>query len=206
MQSGFAAFRVRFKAMREWVWRAIVLLVVFLFFHDPDAASRNRLYAMARRNKYEVKRFVKFAIVGISGLIVDYAMLNILVYGFGVSSALAIAVAFVLAATNNFVWNILWVYPESRETFWRHFPTFLVVNAVGLGINELILFLFERPIEALFNSHVIGLNLTKAIAAVIVMMWNFFVNRFVTFRHVKWSRADNIPGASDSENQVESAL
>ncbi len=206
MQSGFVTFRVRFKAMREWVWRASVWLVVFLFFHDPDAASRNRLYAMARRNKYEVKRFVKFAIVGISGLIVDYAMLNILVYGFGVSSALAIAVAFVLAATNNFVWNILWVYPESRASFWRHFPTFLIVNAVGLGINELILFLFERPIEALFNSHVIGLNLTKAIAAVIVMMWNFFVNRFVTFRHVKWSRADNAASASDSDNQVESAL
>lgn len=206
MQSGFALFRSRFRAVREWVWRAIVSLGVFLFFHDPDAASRSRLYVIARRNKYEVKRFVKFAIVGASGLVVDYAMLNLLVYGFGVSSALAIAVAFVLAATNNFVWNILWVYPESRETFWRHFPTFLIVNAVGLGINELILFLFEQPIGALFNSHVIGLNLTKAIAAIVVMMWNFFVNRFVTFRHVKWARAENTTASGDSENQVESAL
>ncbi len=206
MQSGFAAFRVRFKAMREWVWGAIVSLVVFLFFHDPDAASRNRLYAIARRNKYEVKRFVKFAIVGISGLVVDYAMLNILVYGFGVQSAIAIAVAFVLAATNNFVWNILWVYPESRASFWRHFPTFLTVNAVGLGINELILFLFEQPIEALFSNHVIGLNLTKAIAAIVVMMWNFFVNRFVTFRHVKWSPGASAASPKETENQVESAL
>lgn len=206
IRSGFAAFRVRFKALREWVWRAIVSGLIFLFFHDPDAASRNKLYAIARRNKYEVKRFVKFAIVGISGLVVDYAMLNLLVYSFAVPSAIAIAVAFMLAATNNFVWNILWVYPESRASFWRHFPTFLIVNAVGLGINELILFLFERPIEALFNSHVIGLNLTKAIAAVIVMMWNFFVNRFFTFRHVKWSRVDRPLVGEQSENQVESAL
>ncbi len=206
MQASLIAFRVRFKAMREWVWRALVSGLVFIFFHDPEAASRNKLYAIARRNKYEVKRFVKFAIVGASGLVVDYAMLNLLVYGFGVQSAVAIAVAFVLAATNNFVWNILWVYPESRASFWRHFPTFLIVNAVGLGINELILFLFERPIEALFNSHVIGLNVTKAIAAVIVMIWNFVVNRFVTFRHVRWSRADSATGAGDSENQVESAL
>lgn len=206
MQSGFALFRSRFRALREWTWRALVSLVVFIFFHDPEAASRNRLYAVARRNKYEVKRFVKFAIVGASGLVVDYAMLNLLVYGFGASSALAIAIAFVLAASNNFVWNILWVYPESRESFWRHFPIFLIVNAGGLGINELILFLFEQPIEALFNSHVIGLNITKAIAAVVVMIWNFFVNRFVTFRHVKWSRAENTNPAGDAGNQIESAL
>ena len=206
MQPSFATFRVRFKAVREWVWHAIVSVLVFLFFHDPEAASRNKLYAVARRNKSEVKRFVKFAIVGVSGLVVDYSTLNILVYGFGVSSALAIAIAFVVAATNNFAWNILWVYPESRKSFWRHFPTFLIVNAVGLGINELILFLFERPIELLFNSHVIGLNLTKAIAAIIVMVWNFLVNRFVTFRHVKWSKTDGARSTGDSEEQVESAL
>jgi len=200
MQASLIAFRVRFKAMREWVWRALVSGLVFIFFHDPEAASRNKLYAIARRNKYEVKRFVKFAIVGVSGLVVDYAMLNLLVYGFGARSAVAIAVAFVLAATNNFVWNILWVYPESRASFWRHFPTFLIVNAVGLGINELILFLFERPIEALFNNHVIGLNLTKAIAAVIVMIWNFVVNRFVTFRHVKWSKAEAAQSHDESED------
>ena len=30
----------------------------------------------------------------------------------------------------------------------------------------------------------IGLNLTKAIAAIIVMMWNFFINRYWTYNDV----------------------
>ncbi|MCL5995537.1 MAG: GtrA family protein [Chloroflexi bacterium] len=170
------------------------------------SVKSTRLYGAARENKQEVKRFVKFAVVGFSGLIVDYTVLNILAHIFDVASWLAIAIAFVVAASNNFVWNRLWVYPESRQhSLWKHFPTFLIVNAVGLGINELILFLFELPIEQLVGSSIIGLNLTKAIAAVIVMAWNFLVNRFVTFRDVKWQRNARKPAVEQKE-QFESAL
>ena len=166
-----------------------------------------KLYGTARANKHEVKRFVKFMVVGFSGLIVDFALLNILAHVFNVASWLAIAIAFVFAAINNFIWNRLWVYPESRQhSLWRHLPTFLLVNAVGLGINELILFLFERPIESIVGSPVIGLNLTKAIAAVIVMLWNFIVNRLVTFRDVKWQTSVSAPVDDVGDEQVASAL
>ncbi len=164
----------------------------------------SRLYGVARENKTEVKRFVKFTIVGFSGLVVDFTMLNILAYLFHLPSWLAVALAFVTAATNNFIWNRLWVYPESRRhSVWKHFPTFLLVNAVGLLINELILFLFELPIQNLLSSAVLGLNLTKAIAAAIVMLWNFIVNRFVTFRDVKWQKRTLSPVV---EEPLESAL
>ncbi|MCL4505935.1 MAG: GtrA family protein [Chloroflexi bacterium] len=168
------------------------------------SVKATRLYGVARENKTEVKRFVKFTIVGFSGLIVDFTTLNILAYVFHFPSWLAIAVAFIVAATNNFIWNRLWVYPESRKhSIWKHFPTFLLVNAVGLFINELILFLFEYPIQNLLGNAVLGLNLTKAIAAVIVMVWNFVVNRFVTFRDVKWQKRTLVPIV---EEQIESAL
>ncbi|HEY3342877.1 MAG TPA: GtrA family protein [Anaerolineae bacterium] len=165
-----------------------------------------RLYGAARANKQEVKRFVKFMVVGFSGLIVDFTVLNILAHIFNVQSWLAVAVAFTVAATNNFIWNRLWVYPESRkESIWKTFPTFFLVNAVGLGINELILFLFELPISNFLGSEFWGLNVTKGIAAVIVMIWNFVVNRFVTFREVKWQAGGKSAGAEEA-NQYESAL
>jgi len=201
------SFRRQFQAFRERVWHAFVTVLVSIFFHDRETASKSRIYTAARRNKTEVKRFFKFAIVGFSGLVVDFTVLNILAHILHVDSAIAIAIAFIVAATNNFIWNIVWVYPESRASVWRQFPTFLVVNAVGLAINELILFLFESPMERLVGSPIIGLNLTKAIAAVIVMMWNFFVNRFVTFRHVKWGRSSAmLPDEQNEQEQIESAL
>ena len=168
-----------------------------------------KLYGTARANKQEVKRFVKFAVVGFSGLIVDYSILNILAHIFNVESWLAIAVAFIIAAINNFIWNRLWVYPESQKhSVWKHFPTFFIVNAVGLGINELILFLFEIPITLLLVSEFWGLNFTKAIAAAIVMLWNFLVNRFVTFRDVKWQKnvAKVVAEVAEEAEQYESAL
>ncbi len=158
----------------------------------PEPVKGTRLYGVARRNKPEVKRFVKFAITGFVGLIIDFAALNILAHVLNVAEPLAVAIAFIIAATNNYIWNRLWVYPESRnEKKRKQMPVFLAVNAAGLFINEAVLFLFYVPISALLGSTVIGLNLTKAIGAFIVMMWNFFVNRFVTFRNVKWQK--NLP-------------
>ncbi|HQV29957.1 MAG TPA: GtrA family protein [Thermoflexales bacterium] len=156
-------------------------------------------------NKPEVQRFIKFAVTGGVGLVIDYIVLNILAHVFDVPSPIAIAVAFVCAALNNFIWNRLWVYPESRSQPKRKLlPVFMAVNAMGLGINELTLLLLEAPLSALFGSAFLGLNVTKAIGAGIVMIWNFVVNRLVTFRSVKWGTA-GATGTSDP-GEIDSAL
>lgn len=181
--------------------------------------KNTKLYGVARKNKKEVKRFGKFAIVGLSGLVIDVLLLNILERYFGFSVAVAVAVAFIVAATNNFVWNRLWVYPESRtQPKRKQLPTFLAVNAAGLVINEIIFLLFQAsitslvlliPISLVVKHHQgIGLNATKAIAAVVVMVWNFVVNRMVTFRDVKWQTNTGapLPPAADDDERIDSAL
>ena len=160
---------------------------------------------LLQSNKPEVRRFIKFAVTGGVGLVIDYIVLNILAHVFDVPSPIAIAVAFMCAALNNFIWNRLWVYPESRSQPKRKLlPVFMAVNAMGLGINELTLLLLELPLSALFGSAILGLNVTKAIGAAIVMVRNFVVNRLVTFRSVKWGTA-GATGASDSV-EIDSAL
>ena len=93
---------------------------------DMKLVKSTKLYGAARANKQEVMRFAKFMVVGFSGLIVDYTVLNVLAHIFNVESWLAVAVAFTVAATNNFIWNRLWVYPESRkDSLWKTFPHLL---------------------------------------------------------------------------------
>lgn len=165
----------------------------------PASVRGTRFYGLAHRNKPEIERFVKFAIVGAGGLVIDIVLLNIFERNLGMPVPLAVALAFIIAATNNFIWNRLWVYPESRiQKKRRQMPVFLAVNAAGLLINELIFLVFLAPITALMSmmpiplvqSHYrgVGLNVTKLFAAIIVMIWNFVVNRLVTFRMVKWNR------------------
>jgi putative flippase GtrA len=180
--------------------------------------KNTKLYGVARKNKKEVKRFGKFAIVGLSGLFIDVLLLNILERYFGFSVPLAVAIAFVVAATNNFVWNRLWVYPESRtQPKRKQLPTFLAVNAAGLVINEIIFLLFQAsitslmlliPISLVVKHHQgIGLNVTKAIAAAVVMVWNFVVNRMVTFKDVKWQTNTGAPlPPADDDERIDSAL
>jgi putative flippase GtrA len=179
----------------------------------PDSVKGGRLYGIARDNKHEVKRFGKFAIVGFSGLFIDIMLLNLFERNLHMPVPLAVACAFAIAAVNNFTWTRLWVYPESRATPKRkQLPVFLAVNTAGLLINELIFLLFQMAITSLvalvpiafvqMHFRGIGLNVTKLIAAVIVMLWNFFVNRFVTFRNVKWQKAEVV----EEPPAIESAL
>ena len=162
---------------------------------------------IARQNKTEVKRFGKFLVVGASGALIDFVLLNIITRF--LPKEISVGLSFIFAASNNFIWNRLWVYPESRRFTKRtQMPVFLAVNAVGLGINLLIFRLFNTPIDAivkaipinLISSHYlgIGLNLTKVLATAVVLIWNFVVNRLVTFR--KALQPD------DDAHEIDSAL
>ena len=166
--------------------------------------KNTKLYNAAHGQRNEIKQFIKFAIVGGSGLIVDYLVLNVLTQLFSVNPFYAIAIAFACAATSNYVWNRLWVYPETRQVQKRkQMPTFIAVNVIGLGINWLIYLVLNSPLAALFGSAFLGLNITKAISALVVMMWNFVVNRLVTFRGANRMLAHQ---QAESQAPIDSAL
>ncbi len=93
----------------------------------PASVKGTRLYGAARNNKHEVKRFGRFAVVGMSGLVIDIVLLNVFERNLGMPVSVAVALAFVIAAVNNFVWTRLWVYPNRAayksagkcRFFWR---------------------------------------------------------------------------------------
>jgi putative flippase GtrA len=59
-----------------------------------------------------------------------------------------------------------------------------LVNVIGLGINNLVLV----NLAALFGHFIpdpFDYNLAKAIAIIIVLFWNFGINRIWTYRGIK---------------------
>jgi len=112
---------------------------------------------------------------------------------------LANTCSFSAAVLSNFTWNRYWTYPDSRSKPIRtQLLQFFVVNAVGWGINTGILVLLRGPCVALVGAlgagtalladpalvYKIGYNLAKATATVVVLFWNFFVNRLWTYSDV----------------------
>jgi putative flippase GtrA len=142
----------------------------------------------------ERNRFLKFAAVGALGAVIDFGVMNLLTHLANMPLVLAGTISFMFAVASNFVWNRVWTYPESRS---RHVMSqlgmFFVVNAAGVALRIPTLHYLEPPIlqflERLFNSspqstEVYARNLTLAVAVGIVMLWNYFVNRYWTYNDI----------------------
>jgi uncharacterized membrane-anchored protein YitT (DUF2179 family) len=69
---------------------------------------------------------------------------------------------------------------------------FFAVNIAGLAIRLPILHYLEPPMDGLFaqlSLHIfspvfLGKNFTLAVAVGVVMLWNFFINRYWTYNDV----------------------
>ncbi len=139
----------------------------------------------------ERRRFLRFALVGISGSVVDFGVFNLLSTLLLVSPTLSQAVSFTLGVLNNFTWNRLWTYPETRANpILKQLGQFGVVNIFGLSIRTLLFTVIQKPIINLaaryiphfWNPTAVGHNLSLALVILVVMLWNYFVNRYWTFK------------------------
>jgi putative flippase GtrA len=85
---------------------------------------------------------------------------------------------------NNYTWNRLWTFKESRKAKKRRqLVKFAMVSLVGLLLNSLIVLIMAVILEP-FVSEPLSYNLAKVIATGIILFWNFGANRFWTFRTV----------------------
>jgi putative flippase GtrA len=146
-------------------------------------------------NSRERSRFIRFAIVGVIGAVVDFGTMNLLSHIFAMSLVWAGTISFIAAIISNFTWNRYWTYPDSRsKPIVQQLIMFAIVSMIGLLIRVPTLALLEPPMERLFASLPVQLpyfppnfyadNLTLAIAVIIVMFWNFFINRYWTYNDV----------------------
>jgi putative flippase GtrA len=53
--------------------------------------------------------------VGALGALIDFAVMNLLSHWAQFSLVLAGTISFICAVMNNFTWNRIWTYPESRS-------------------------------------------------------------------------------------------
>jgi putative flippase GtrA len=146
-------------------------------------------------NPNERLRFLKFAIVGAIGSVIDFGIMNLLVWLAHATLTVAGTVSFICAVISNFTWNRFWTYPESRsKPLAGQLGQFALVNTAGLLIRYPILYFGEPlldkilsglPVQPVSLLHtLLSHNLTLAIAIGVVMLWNFFVNRYWTYNDI----------------------
>ncbi|MBU6343030.1 MAG: GtrA family protein [Bacteroidetes bacterium] len=120
-------------------------------------------------------KFIKFGIVGFSGVGVDFGTTWLCKEKMGINRYLANSIGFSAAVISNYILNRLWTFHSTDPGIALQFGKFLVVALVGLGLNNAILFwLHEQKGKQFYFS--------KLLATAIVMLWNFGANYLFTFK------------------------
>jgi len=151
--------------------------------------SRGRLSKIHRN--FPAKAFFRFALVGLSGVFIDMAMLYLLHTGLGIPLTRSKILAAEVAILNNFIWNDLWTFAaisRSQKGWGARFKRFLKFNMIclaGLMLNVLALNLIYNLIFGQRWAY-----LANLIAIGLVTVWNFWLNLKLSWRvtHVDPSR------------------
>jgi dolichol-phosphate mannosyltransferase len=174
-------FRERTEGQSKVTWRVYVDYLRHL--------ARLRLSALS------TTRFLRFALVGAAGVLVDMAFLFLLsdprALGFGLTRSKIAAAE--LAIINNFLWNDAWTFRDlvggqrGAGHKLRRLLKFNAVCGIGLAINVALLNLQYNVFH--MNRYVANLVAIGAVTA-----WNYWLNLRLNWRDT---------GASPVESQAD---
>lgn len=121
--------------------------------------------------------FIKYTCVGISGTIIDVVLVYWLYSIYHISLFWSTFLAFIFAATNNFILNRFWTFHTTntaQTSFKRQYIKFLLVSSIGLILTICLMYIAVDRMHI----HVI---FAKIGVSVVVLSWNFLANKLWTF-------------------------
>ena len=139
-----------------------------------------------------VNRFLRFAVVGLSGVMVDMGLLFLLsdptMLGWGLTRSKLLGAE--AAIINNFLWNDVWTFGDvsahqrGLDQRLRRFGKFQLICLAGVAINTVLL-------NLQFNLLHMNRYVANAVAIAAVTGWNFWLNLKLSWRGADPARAAN---------------
>ena len=146
-------------------------------FADKIKALRNRF-----PRKSLLGQFLRYLVTGGLAFVVDFGLFALCLYIWEWHYLLANLVGLVAGLVLNHTMSIVWVFTACERTLEKRkvmeFTLFALVGIAGVGINQLLMFLMVGVFD--WNE-----MLSKMIAAVLVLMWNFGARKLMLFREKK---------------------
>lgn len=122
------------------------------------------------------RQIFRFGLVGGLCFLIDYILLALLVEAAGLHPVSASAVSFCVSVTVNYLLSMHFVFQRREDTgHLRELAEFVVLSAVGLGINELLMYLGTEGLGVHYL-------LVKIAATAIVMVYNFVSRKLLLER------------------------
>ena len=126
-------------------------------------------------DKLFIFKFLKFGVVGFSGIFVDFGVTYLFKEIIKINKYISNAIGFICAATSNYILNRIWTFQSENADVATEYGKFMLVSAIGLGINSLTLYILTDKFKWNFY-------LSKIFAIGMATLWNFFANLLFTFK------------------------
>jgi putative flippase GtrA len=123
-----------------------------------------------------VRQFLKFGVVGASGMVVNFVVAHALEKTTPLSWFADFAIGFMVGGISNYVLNRIWTFGSRRNPLVEGLQ-FLTVSAIALLLGKIVFTLAERSGFRHFT-------LTWLVATLAGIFVNFFLNKYWTFRHL----------------------
>lgn len=119
-------------------------------------------------------KFVKFGVVGFSGVFVDFGFTYVCKEWLKVQKYVANAIGFSIAASSNYYLNRVWTFNSQNPEIAVEYGRFFFISLIGLLISTLVIYFLVTKVKMNFY-------LAKLLAIIVVTIWNFFINLNFTF-------------------------
>ncbi|MBS1681179.1 MAG: GtrA family protein [Bacteroidetes bacterium] len=129
---------------------------------------------MTQPNELFLYKFLKFGVVGMSGMLVDFGITYLFKEKIKINKYIANTLGFFSAASSNFIFNRIWTFESSDPEITPQYLWFLLIAVVGVMFSNAIIYLLHGRFKWNFY-------FAKLISIGVVLFWNFFANYFITF-------------------------
>jgi putative flippase GtrA len=136
--------------------------------------SKN-IQSLLRKTDKTSLQIIRYFVVGGIAFFVDFITLFILTKYIGLYYLLSATISFLLGLIINYIISINWVFSKRTLRNVKHeFFIFTVIGIIGLFFNNIIIWFFTEFIKVFYLY-------SKIIAAIIVLLWNFFARKLILF-------------------------
>jgi dolichol-phosphate mannosyltransferase len=170
-------FQERLEGASKVTWRQYIDYI----HHLLRLRVGGRLSQLHQR--FPIQRFVRFGLVGLSGVVVDMVILYLLHSTLGLPLTRSKIVAAEVAILNNFIWNDAWTFADVSmlQQGWRaRLQRLLKFNAICLGGLVLNVLMLNVIYNLVFGQR--WAYAANLVAIAIVTFWNFWLNLKLSWR------------------------
>jgi putative flippase GtrA len=190
LASWFLIFVIKNPYIEEF--KALLFLNLMVFFLPlifPVVFLAGILFAkFLARFLNIIWQIAKFLEVGILNTLMDFGILNLLIWLTGFTGGFGIAplntFSFLCATSNSYFWNKFWTFGGEKKVSGKEFLQFLAVSIVGVGLNTGIVVAGTSLLLPWAGISAGGwANLMKFFATFAAMGWNFLGYKLIVFKY-----------------------